>query len=475
MPRRGQRQPQGSVPVVTPNEDCLDRLGVREVRSHGRRAASHRVNPANYECAVLAGQLADEWIAYARRFALRKPEVFGQAVRDFAKFVDRFVTEHGGDPAQARLDSAAIDLANVFHEWEVYTKQQYASTSEMPYTLSSCVRNLIAERGQRDPAMPGKLRAKANAPSLYGKPKSNALDEFSNAERLTMRETARGDVRELEARLRRGTQLLEQGVDPRTTPDGWLEVPNLVWAARHGVLTSEPLKSRLGGSASRSWPAPLRQLIARFPRSGVDTLMRAAAGLLFPSEADLNCFRILLLMEADCSPEELIDMNLEDVEFTDGGVRLVQTKMRAHRIRARQHVEWDVDDTNNSAGEHRTGLEFHGAGQWDVPGLLRRLLAVTETTRAAYPGHPWLWLAVENNRNRSTVNACRAKFDRETGRFSYWITSHKVGDEPMVISQPHDLRRLRKTVKTSRVVALGGNLSDLAGDDHTIEVFQGHY
>lgn len=56
------------------------------------------------------------------------------------------------------------------------------------------------------------------------------------------------------------------------------------------------------------------------------------------------------------------------------------------------------------------------------------------------------------------------------------IAAQPGGDgKPLVISPPHDARRLRKTAKTARAAALGGTVSDLAGDDHHIEVFRDHY
>lgn len=45
----------------------------------------------------------------------------------------------------------------------------------------------------------------------------------------------------------------------------------------------------------------------------------------------------------------------------------------------------------------------------------------------------------------------------------------------MEATAPHDARRLRKTAKIGRVVALGGAIADLAGDDHHVEVFRRHY
>ncbi len=58
--------------------------------------------------------------------------------------------------------------------------------------------------------------------------------------------------------------------------------------------------------------------------------------------------------------------------------------------------------------------------------------------------------------------------------FSWWIRTRNDGGG-LAISAPHDIRRLRKTMKTAAVAALGGTLADLAGDDHSIEVFRGHY
>jgi hypothetical protein len=66
---------------------------------------------------------------------------------------------------------------------------------------------------------------------------------------------------------------------------------------------------------------------------------------------------------------------------------------------------------------------------------------------------------------------------KEDNALTAWISSHlnDDGTPAMVISPPHYARRLRKTVKTTRVAALGGTLTDVAADDHHIEVFRNHY
>ncbi|HEY5990643.1 MAG TPA: hypothetical protein VIV12_30255 [Streptosporangiaceae bacterium] len=74
-----------------------------------------------------------------------------------------------------------------------------------------------------------------------------------------------------------------------------------------------------------AWPAAVRQLLGANAghRHGRFGLMMAAGGLLFPCEQDLHPFRALLLLAmTDCTPEELADLRLTDIEFSDGAVRL---------------------------------------------------------------------------------------------------------------------------------------------------------
>jgi hypothetical protein len=90
---------------------------------------------------------------------------------------------------------------------------------------------------------------------------------------------------------------------------------------------------------------------------------------------------------------------------------------------------------------------------------------------------PWLFLAVESSQWRTSLTADVARFSNHGRRFTHWIAAHQDNDgtPALHISRPHDVRRLRKTVKTARVAALGGTVADLAGDDHHVAVFSGHY
>ncbi|WP_406156399.1 hypothetical protein OG298_01805 [Streptomyces sp. NBC_01005] len=378
------------------------------------------------------------------------------AVRKFAAFVDRQL----GDAAEAaRLDDDQIDLPEVIHEWETALRQEYGLRSGQPYRLVSTVLALIAERGNRDQAVPERLRRRATAPPIFPEPRSAPLDEFSNAERIDLRDAARGQVRELEVRLEHGRDLLAAGRDPRE--HGWHELPNLLWAAREGMLSTAVLGKNLPHKV-KWWPDALREVDpgpGRLRKSGLRALITGLGRMLFPREIDLMPFRILLLLAmADTTPEELLDLKLTDIEVTGEGVRLVQRKARARRVRA---------DLHPAAG---------GGGSWDAPGLLRRLLAATALIRETFTAEPWLFLAVEPHRHTGTLEAGAATFTRGGRRFTHWIVAQADGTgRPLEISLPHDARRLRKTTKTTRAAALGGTVSDLAGDDHHVEVFRGHY
>jgi hypothetical protein len=90
------------------------------------------------------------------------------------------------------------------------------------------------------------------------------------------------------------------------------------------------------------------------------------------------------------------------------------------------------------------------------------------------PDEPLFWVA-----------GTRSFGDRRDGEYPQYVirARHLGGDNSLnrliqryrlAISEPHDMRRLRKTVKSARA-ALLGTLNGAAGDDHCVEVFRGHY
>ncbi|MFE0650199.1 hypothetical protein ACFVZH_16600 [Streptomyces sp. NPDC059534] len=476
MARRGERRPR-----PRPTESKIqvparqDRVGVRELSyvTPKGRTLRHRVDPRAYRCSTLAAQLADAWIDYHRAAALTSSDDYAGAVRSLAEFADRHLAAQGLDPAAARLDGGDIDLVEVIYEWEESLQGEYAASSTRPNVLAGRLLTLISHRATRDPDVPERLRRRAEKLPSFRRPKAEPFDEFANHERLAMRQAAQDGVRALEKRLARGRDLLEAGEDPRVA--GWHELPNLVWAARHRILTTADFKEHLA-ARGESWPQPLKELIrgpGDFSRYRY-RLLRAVHGLLFPTEIDLHPFRILLLLElTDCTPEELHVICEDDVAFSGEGVRVVQRKKRAARVRADFHPRNDVAlEEGEAPGE----WAYAGAGNWDIPGLMRRLHAATALSRDVFE-QPWLFTAVEGDKHRAAMQAGLGLFTRTGRRFGDWIAAHDGADATpaLDISRPHDVRRLRKTAKTSKVTALGGTLTDLAGDDHHIEVFRGHY
>ncbi|MFJ7280542.1 hypothetical protein [Kitasatospora sp. NPDC098663] len=397
-----------------------------------------------------------------------------------AKFVDEHVPSLGLAPEEVRLDSEAVDLVQVMYAWEASMRQEYGLESPVPYSRTTAVLALVGNRAAVDAAVSEDLRLRAQAPAAYRRPPIEPLDEYDNAERIALRDAARAGLRALEERLARGRELLAAGVDPRE--GGWNEPANLVWAARARLLNSQVLEENLP-HALKWWPQPVRDLMpTKSPDGrpvlppGVRSLSSEVAQLLFPDDMDLHPFRVLLLLAmTDTTPEELNDLHLDDVEFVDGGVRVVQQKNRANRVRADLHPE--TEESVEPAPEAEEGTLFTGAGTWDVPGLFRRLMAATALTREAFPeADPWLFLAVIRDQKGTGFTAEVSSFARQGCRFTHWIGGQSDAEgRPLKISEPHDVRRLRKTAKVVRATVLGGTVSDLAGDDHHVEVYRGHY
>ncbi|MFF3400411.1 hypothetical protein ACFYW6_18020 [Streptomyces sp. NPDC002659] len=481
MPRRGERKSRPRPIIAAKPPAPPGRIAVRElVYVYRHQRMVHRIDPAEFRCSLLAGQLADAWLDYHHKAGLTSSNTYVSAIRSFLKFADTHLAAAGLDSGEARLDGGPIDLAEVIYQWEEDLLPRYKPTSNRPNTLAGALLILVGHRAVRDAKVPERLRRRAEGPPTFRGGSSEPLDEFANHERLLLRDAAQADIRALEKRLSAGRALLAEGQDPQS--GGWRSLPNLVWAARHGVLDMPALQSHLPAHF-KWWPKPLRDMVVdplymgRF--GGKYGVMTTVSGLLFPGELDLQPFRVLLLLAmGDATSEEVHDLALDDLEFSDEGVRVLQTKLRAQRVRPHLHGNDGPRENKRPLEEDEAPGEsaYPGTGNWDVPGLLRRLIAVNTMTREAFETDPWLFTAVESTDYRRRMAAGRALFKLSGRRFTDWISTHPdMEGEPVKISQPHDIRRLRKTSKTTRVAALGGSLSDLAGDDHHIEVFRGHY
>jgi hypothetical protein len=468
MARRGERIRRARTGVPAPAQCGVPaRIAVRRVVTAKRSlTAGANIDPSRYQCAALVAQLADEWVDYARVARISSVQRYAQAVRWFAGYVDEYCRAGGISAAALRLEGDGVELAEVIYQWERSLVTRYPPGSPAPRELANKLLLLIDQRAQRDEGVPETLRRRAAGYAVVARGASKVLDEFSNPERLALRRAARADIAALEDRLERGRELLAAGRDPRA--HGWGRPANLVWAARHGILTRTALCANLPTQVAH-WPRAVRDLMPYdAPNRGVYLLMRQVAGLLYPGELDLHPFQVLLLLQmSNTAPEELRALALEEVEFTDGAVRIIARKARADRVRAESHPAHGAP----AAGRYR---DFAGDGRWDVPGLLRRMIAATALAREVFAPEPFLFTAVQLD-GRGGLRARPAEFYLDGYRFTHWIAGHERADADFAISRPHDTRRLRKTAKTAKVVALGGTVSDLAGDDHHVEVFRGHY
>jgi hypothetical protein len=462
----------------------MDHVGVRQL-TYERRGEKSRViiNPSRFQCSTLAAQLADEWLIHTRAAGLLSGgEAHAAAVRQFCAFVDEHLPGQGGDPRLARLDRGWVDLVEVIHDWESSLIQTFGREKSTPYSRIRLLLLLISRRASAGELVVEKLRLRAQAPPVFSRGRNKPLDEFSNAERLDVRNAARADIRAMEARLKCGTELLAQGRDPASGGD-WQSIADLAWASRHGVLSTHALFDNLPRH-TKWWPGHLTALLP--PErgrnaSGRSGLVNAIGRFLFPNELDLMPFRVLLLLEmTDATPEEVHDLMLPEIEFTSAGVRVVQRKMRAWRVRADFHPAAGEDEAPPDGEDDSVIVSEHtysGDGAWGVAGLLRRLIAATAMTREAFEVGPRLFVSAQIDRESGALAAGPATFQRAGRRFSSWIASHRdaEGKPTLVVSEPHEVRRLRKTSKTVRAVALGGTVTDLAGDDHHVEVFRTHY
>jgi hypothetical protein len=470
MPRRGEhvREP-GPRPAIRGEApaDEVQRVGARIVicQRHGQ-PRTIQIRPGDYACARLAAQLADEWAGYARVAALRDASGLAVAVRSFVQFASSRVLAEGIDPLAVRLETAAADLAGLVDEWERAMKARYPGTSQQPYWNITRLLLLIQHRADDGRPVTDRLRARADGPALFARPPAQPLDEFSNKERLALQAAARAGVRATHRRLEHGRALAGRGADPGVA--GWTEPANLLWALERGVLTVEQMRERLPRRVA-DWPGRLLSLVPAGMQQTRASVLRGLCHLLYPSEADLQAFRVLLLLSMTaCTPEELHDLRLDDIEFTDGGVRLTQVKHRAHRVRG---VQYSHGQTGTDSG-----TQYPGAGRWDVPGLIRQVMDVTGSARQLPGAPPSMFLTVVPGQDDASPAPCTPAFGSKGSTFSAWITAQRDGTgRPLDISLPHDVRRLRKTAKTAAVAALGGTLADLAGDDHSTEVFRGHY
>jgi hypothetical protein len=421
----------------------------------GSRLKSCTINPALYTAGRLISELADAWKDYAETVQPAAHTVSGRgsAIRSVGKFLTEDSDKH------LTLRSKGAEVTSRLHDWENSIIINNSATSSYPKLLGQTIRSTVSYYLQANDLDIEVISDWADGPVLDGRVIDPApLDEFSNHERQQLESTCRQIVRDTETRLIRGDRLLETGHDPRRF--GWSQFENMLWALRH-LAYEEAFRVHLVGRKREFDPAEVDRMSGTYRNSDQihkPSLITAVGAFLAPDPEFLLAVRILLHLQTGWAPEETANLRRLDVEFGEATVRVRTPKTRAHRVR------WH---TLESSRVRPWG--------WKAGDLLRRAAHAMRHAHAITPNDPSFWMT-----------AARVSPVHHDGEYPSWaIRAHTfqtpvsslgqlIRRRELSISKPHDMRRLRKTVKSARAVVLG-TLNGAAGDDHTVEVFRGHY
>ncbi|RKE05022.1 hypothetical protein [Streptomyces sp. TLI_171] len=457
MPRRGEYT---EVDARAPSQPvALARVGVRQVvasEANGQRAVV-TVDPGEFGCAVLAAELADEWVELASgaRFSASNNRQYRQAIRDFCSHIDASVPR----PRTASLAERDPDLHLAVTEWLRVLPTRYAAGSRTPGWLASRLRILVGRRiAHPDRAVDTRMDGWVGGALGLRRGQTQELDEFSRADKKKLIAAAWTDALAVRARLRAGWEAAAAGADPRT--EGWADLRNLLWAVANGACSFREISAGLPGRSR--WPAELHdqlQAAGLDTRSGKLAVSRHLVNQLFLSTFDLQPYRILLVAATGRTPEEVTALTEDDVEFGPRSVMIDFTKNRA-RSRTRQSFS-----TPPATGE---GAVLHPAKPRLDAALIVRMLLEANRPLAAQAGISPVPLFLRTGLAASGLSVSRMNRLSGSGLID-WMAARGVSVEGVP-----DIRRLRKSVKVEKAVAYRGRVSDIA-DDHSVETFRRHY
>lgn len=415
----------------------------------GGRNRAARIEPERYVASRLIAELADAWKAYADTASLTPGTVVRQAcvTRKLGDYLtldaDRFLTMSG--------DGAAV--ARRLHDWESAMVAKFPPPSVRAKNLGMELRNQVHRYLLSNGISEGVLTDWANGNVLDGSPlQALPLDEFSNGERIDLIRACRQIVRDTEDRLALGDALLREGGDPRI--EGWGRIPNVLWALRNLPYEVE-FHNRLVGKGRQIDLLELPGVSPVEHGRKLPPMLAALGGLLVPGPEYQLAIRVLFHLRTGWAPEETGGLHRRDIEFDRDVVRVRATKARAQRVR------W-----------HLLASPHGESWGWKAGDLLRRASHALRHAHAMSPDEPRFW-----------VVGCRTSRERHDNEYPHFVIrpnkfhmklSQLIERHGLSISEPHDMRRLRKTVKSAKA-ALLGTLAGGAGDDHSVEVFRGHY
>lgn len=411
------------------------------------------IAPLDFEHPILAAALADALIGMRRTLRLSD----GTAYHYRATIISLLRDLKGSYPRAISFASADRILVGALHEWESRLATRYTAESAMPYKHGRQLRRLIRAHIASGGEVSDGVERWTNGPVLHQGGDVTPLDEFSNAERLAIRDACRTRVRDLEARLSKGRQLLAIGRDPRES--GWARAEDVLWGIHHlGQIDGTTVEREAMRACDRGVLKGLDEAFATdrpMTYGGSGRVVRRLMSYLYPSSDDLVAFRTLLQLETGAAPEEWSNVALSDIDRSATDVLRVRLhKARAHRSRI---VRCAV-------------AESAGARGWKSGDLIHRVIEATATARELADAN------ASESKGALFLSAYRTPSRRLQVRaesFSHSFSSLLSSITP-AISVPHDARRIRKTVKSVRAAVLRS--ADIAaGDDHSVAVYQRHY
>ncbi|WP_406399632.1 hypothetical protein OH805_11275 [Streptomyces sp. NBC_00879] len=455
MPRRGEHK--GNFPTSRSQSAQESRIGIREVTGPEGNGAKATVSldPAAFDCAGLAAELADEWVELATAAGLHAGtnRQYRRAIREFCEHVDATVPH----ARQASLARADPDLHHAVTEWIRLLPAQHKAGSRTPAWLAGRLRILVGRRIEhRGRPVEGHLHRWVDGSIGLRRGQTQELDEFSRSDKKKLVQAAWADRLAIESRIRRGWDLADSGTDPAV--GGWSEPANLLWAIANDAWTCGEISRHLPGWSAM--PYPLRDLLPRdiVPVTGKRGLLRFLVRQLFLSNLDLQAYRILLMAATGRASEEVTLLDEDDIEFGPRSVMIDFSKWRA-QAHTRQAF--------STAAAEPTAVLHPSKPKLDAAEIIRALLELNRplAKRVGIAPVP-LFLRAALPGSEMTVSP----LDRVAGgTFRDWL---KV--KGLSVDGVADIRRLRKSGKVEKAIAFKGRVSDIA-DDHSVETFHSHY
>jgi hypothetical protein len=463
MPRRGEHQRE--FPPIGEPKAAVERIGLRVVSAPDRTGTMRAIvfDPSVFRCAVLAGELADEWVDYVdiTNVTGSSAGLGRRAIRDFCTHVDSRLGEHAPGAGLAKQHP---DLARVLAEWERTLPSRFRAGSPTPSTLAATVRALISRRAHHEqrPVAAG-LRRLVDGEVGVSWGNTQEVDEFSRTDKHALVRAAWEWVNRLDTRLAAGWAAADRGKHP--AEHGWTEVADLLWGLAHGQVYPHEILDNL--PIVHHWPPELRACIERCGRPiaaarAKEMLTRWLVQQLYPSHLDLHAYRILLVAATGHAPEEVTTLTIDDVEFLPSGVGLTLTKRRAQRVRHRSFAAAPADPVSSQP------VDFTDRPHREVAAIIRRLMQATDRIRGRTPNLEHLFVAASVSVD-GELRLARWNYNLPRSRLGDWLATANV-----VVDGPPDIRRLRKSTKVEKALAFGGRIADAANDHHE-EVFRGHY